>query len=396
MSFLKISPKNYLNDWGEFESWQAETVAPDGWTSSSSPLIQQETTIKKFGNYSARLVGSGALGGLIRTIPDGSDYQGRTFSLGFWARSASTGPYIQLNDGVAVKTLHLDGLNAMAFHTIPPMKIDYAATKIEIALLASAQATAYFDSGILCEGEFLMTTFDDNIVVSEMSPSINMRQDIYELSQRSGAFIPDSIPKSKTLKLSGSVVGSDTASTRTHFDGLMKALISQRASEKKELHIQDERVLEVFVKNVESRFVAGANMIRYSAQIEAPDASARFIGKIRKSQYVQGTSIKEFNLSYNGTSQTRPIVSFIASEGVITTCQLENLTTQETIAYTGTVPNGVALNIDCFDGTVFNSGISRVSDFGTSDFISLVHGTNYFRFSGSECRILIDYFERYL
>jgi hypothetical protein len=147
---FKILPKNYLAEWGEFESWAAgATSAPDGWISASSPfLISSDATNIKYGNRGALLVGSAALGasstgvaGIYRTVPNGSDYQGRTFTFGLWAKSSSTGPYIELNDGVASKTFHLDGLNAFAFHSLPPMKIDYAATQIRINLFATKAST---------------------------------------------------------------------------------------------------------------------------------------------------------------------------------------------------------------------------------------------------------------
>ena len=82
-TLLKILPKNYLADWGEFESWASGAAsAPDGWVSASSPFkTAQETTNFKFGLNSALIIGStGGVAGLYRTVPNGTAYQGRTFS----------------------------------------------------------------------------------------------------------------------------------------------------------------------------------------------------------------------------------------------------------------------------------------------------------------------------
>ena len=399
-TFFKLSPKNYLSDFGEFEDWAAGTTsAPSGWTAATTPRIAQEASNIKFGLYSARILGTNAaalLAGIYRTIPDGADYAGRTFKLGVWAKSASTGPYIELWDGVASKTVHSGGTNAFEFLTTPGMKLDYNATELRINLFATTNSTVYFDSAVLCEGEDLLTEFTGNLLVSDFSPSLTMRMDTHQVTQKEGSFIADNHIQSKSFRMKGSVVGSDTASTRTHFDQLMRSLVSLRTQEEKNIYIQDDRMMDGFIGAVEHDFKKGANMITFSANIVVPDGSSRFFNKFRKRQVIAAT-ITEFNVPYGGSAQSKPVISFIANQAVaIGTCQLENLTTGESIIIIGTVPDGAALDIDSNLGTCFNSGINAISQFGTSDFISLVSGTNYFRFSGSNCQINIDWFDRYL
>lgn len=395
---FKILPKNYLADWGEFESWASGAAsAPDGWVAASSPFkIAQETTNIKFGASSALIVGSTAsVAGIYRTVPNGVDYQGRTFTLGVWGKSASTGPYIELNDGVVSKTLHLDGLNAFSFHTMPPMKIDYAATQIRVNFFASLNATAYFDGAVLCEGEDLFTNFDTNIDISDWSPTLNLKQDQYEIAQREGSFIPDNHLQGRNIRVRGAVVGTDVVSTRTNFDGLMKSLLAWQTTEKRHVYLYDDRVLECFLKGFDWNYLNGLQMIKFNMQLAAPDSTTRSFNKFRKRQVISGT-ITEFNLAYNGNAQTKPVISFIADQGgAITTCILENLTNGENFAYVGTVPANVALDIDCDAGTVLNSSADNLGNW-SGDFLGLVRGTNYLRFSGSNCTINIDYFERFL
>ena len=393
---FKILPKNYLADWGEFESWAAgASSAPDGWISASSPFkLAQESTNIKYGLYSAQVVGStGGVSGIYRTIPDGADYLGRTFTLGVWGKSSSTGPYIELNDGVTSKTLHLDGLNAFAFHTLPPMKLSYTATQIRINLYATTNATAYFDGAVLCEGEDLFTNFDTNIDISEWSPTLGMKQDVYEIAQREGSFIPDNRLQGKTINVKGQVVGSDVNSARTHFDGLMKSLLSHKTTEKRYVYLYDDRVWECFLKSFNHGFKNGLQFIPFSFQLASPDATNRSLSKLRKRQSITGT-VTEFSLPYNGSSLSKPVISII-SGAAMTTCILENLTTGENFAYTGTVPSGVALDVDCDIGTVVNSGLDSLGNW-SGDFMGIVRGTNNFRFSGQNCTINIDYYERYL
>ncbi len=396
---FKILPKNYLEDWGEFESWASGVAsAPDGWTVSSSPTIARESTNIKFGSFSARVIGStgAGIGGLTRTIPDGADYSGRTFKLGVWGQSASTGPYIELNDGVASKTVHLDGSNAFVFYTTPAMKLDYNATQIRINLLGTMNSTSYFDGAVLCEGEDLFTNFDTNIDISGWRPSLSLKQDQYEISQSEGSFIPETHLQSKNIRVTGQVLGSDVVSARSNFDSLLKSIFPWKPNEKRNLYLYDDRVYEVMLKGFEHEYENGLQYIPFGLQFSNQIANSRSINRYRTRQVIAGT-VTEFSVTYNGSAESKPKISFIANQGAtITTCVLENLTTQENIVYSGTVPTGVALDIDCALGTIQNSSVNHIANFGTSDFIRLVRGVNYFRFQGSNCTINIDHFERYL
>lgn len=399
---FKILPKNYLADWGELDSWSlGANTNPDGWIAASGPLIAQEATIIKFGLYAARVVGSGALGGIYRTIPNGSgtNFPGRTFTLGVWGRSSSTGPYIELNDGVNSQTVHLDGLNAYSFFTTPSMKLDFASTQLRVNFMASVGATAYFDGAVLCEGQDLFTNFDssapNNIDISDWSPTLSMKQDQYEIANREGSFIPETHLQAQTISIKGQVVGSDVNSGATGFNNLMRSILAWQTGEQRDLYLYDSRVINVFLKNASWNYKNGLQFIAFSLQMVCQDATKRTISKYRQRAVISAT-ITEFNFTYNGNSNSKPIISFIANQGsVISTCQLLNLTTQETMAYTGTVPTNVALDINCSEGTVQNSSVNSISFFGASDFITIVRGVNYFRFTGNPCTINIDYFERY-
>lgn len=398
---FKILPNNYLKDWGEFESWASgSSSAPDGWIVATSPTLSQESTNVKFGSYSLCIVGSNGagVGGIYRTIPNGSDYSGRTFKLGVWGKSSSTGPYIELNDGVSSNTVHLDGSNAFIFTTTPAMKLDINTTQIRINLFASQSSTAYFDGAVLCEGEDLFTSLvDGNILVDRWNPSLNMKQDQYEISQREGSLITDNHLQSRNIRFGGTVAGSDVKSTRTHFDNLMKSILAWQTNEKRHIYLYEDRVKDVFLKSIDWDYTGrNCQMIKYNVQLSCPDSTSRYFSRLRSRTITTGTAL-EFNIPYNGNAFSLPAISFIANQGSnITTCQLQNLTTGETMAYVGTIPQNISLDIDCFEGTVFNSSVSDFSNFGTSDFIKLIRGTNYFRYYGTPCQINIDYFERYL
>lgn len=390
---FKILPKNYLDDWGAFESWSVGTV-PDGWLINTAGTYSQETTNKKFGSYGLGVIGGSISGGVYRTVPNGSDFNGQTFKLGFWAKSASTGPYIRLSDGVTEKTCHLDGSNAFVQITTPSLKLDYNNTEIRIDVIVPEGVTAYFDSGVLCEGEDLWTELYGNIDVNDWNPSLNMKAEQYEISAREGSYIPEIHLESRPLRIRGTVVGTDTLSCRTHFDNLMRSLIAWQKDEQRSIYLYEDRVIDAFLKSFNWNYVASLRMIKYDLQFNIPKATTRYLGKLRHTEVIAGTG-GEFNFSYNGNAESFPIVSFIADQGgAITTCSIENLTTKENFAYVGTVPTNVTLDINCLDATVSNSSVDKIGDF-SGDFLRLVRGTNYFRFNGSPCTIRIDWFDRW-
>lgn len=395
---FKILPKNYLEDWGEFESWSMGVgSAPDGWLIASSAVISQETSDIKFGVYSVVVSGGGSQGSLYRTIPDGESLAGRTFKLGAWCKSVSTGPYIKLSDGVSSSTVHLDGTNAMVELTTPSLKLDANATELRLDFVVPSGVDAVFDSAVLCEGEDLFTSLSDgNVLVDAWTPSLVMRQDEFQISQKEGTFVPETHLSGRSVRVRGTVSGSDVPSARLHFDKLMKGVLAWQTNEMRSIYLYDDRVMEVFLKGFDWNYVRTLSFIRYNMNITAPRSTTRYINKFRNREVVAST-INEFNFTYSGSHESRPIISFIADQGsTISTCQLQNLTTGQEIIYSGTVPSGVALDIDCDKGTVFNSSINRIDEFGTSDFIKLVRGENYFRYTGTLCTINIDYFERFL
>jgi len=391
---FKILPKNYLAEWGELESWSMGAgSAPDGWIIASSPTVAQTST-NQFGEYAVSISGAG---GLYRTIPQGELKRGRTFTFGCYGQSASTAPYIKLSDGVASVTAHLDGLNVFGLVETPSMKLDYNSTEIRVDFYCPSGVQAFFDSGVLCEGEDLFTDLSDgDRALDSFEPSLNMKQDQFEISQNEGSYIPQTHLSSRNIRTNGTVAGSDIIDTRNQFDTLMKSIVGWQADEKRNLYLYDDRVSEIFLKSFSWQYVRTLGYIQFAMGLSNPDSVTRSINRYRHREVIAGT-VSEFNFAYNGSAESKPKISFIANQAVtISTCLLQNLTTGESISYTGTIPNGVALDIDCQQGTVFNSSVQDLANFGTSDFLKLVRGNNYFRFSGQNCQINIDYYERYM
>jgi phage-related protein len=92
-----------------------------------------------------------------------------------------------------------------------------------------------------------------------------------------------------------------------------------------------------------------------------------------------------------------PVISIQANGADMDDCTLKNLTTGQSMNFDGTVSDGNVLEIDCLNRTVKNDGVSSVGDFAASGhFIKLVPGTNYLKFTGDNCIIKIDWFDKWI
>lgn len=393
---FKISPKNLLGDWGDFEDWEdGASNTPTGWTKDGTPTIAQEGTIKKFGNYSLKLIGTSSNQKLYRAIDNGADYAGRSIKLGIWVYTAGAGVTITIDDGVGTtdSSAHTGG-GSWEFLTVL-RQLDTSATKLQVNLNIPNGITAYFDGCILVEGENLFTDLSSgNFDISEWKPSIDIKITKFDMARKQGIYIPEANFGGRAIKLRGNVIGADSAACRANFDTLIKALNLWKKGDKKDLYLLDDRLLEVFIDDINLDPRAGLNMRQFNISFIAEDPSERFISMLRKKQVIS-SSPTSFNLSYGGNVESKPIIYFIANQGGdITACVLENLTTGESLSFTGTVSTGNILKIDCRAMEVFNNFVDSIADF-LGDFFNLIPGTNYLKFTGSNCTIKIDWYDRW-
>jgi phage-related protein len=89
------------------------------------------------------------------------------------------------------------------------------------------------------------------------------------------------------------------------------------------------------------------------------------------------------------------MIQFEASGNDITSCLLENLTTGQNLTFTGTVTDGQTLKIDCEEITVLNNAVDQIGSF-SGDFLKLAPGANVLKFTGSNCIIKVDWWDRWL
>jgi len=394
---LKISPKNLMADWGDFESWQdGDSSTPDGWTlAGTGAAVAKESTNIKFGLYAAKLTYGSATAQLYQDLTDYTDYLGATMKAGVWIKTSTASiARITIDDGAGTSnsSYHTGG-GGWEFLEIE-RQIDPIATQIRIIVEVTGIGFAYFDGLILAETDILFTDLSDYI--EDWRPDVGLRQPNYIIGRREGLHIPKTILGERDIKIKCSITGSTFTICRTNFDNLMKAIQSWKEDEQKDLYLYDDRVMEVFLSGgVSWEYLASMRMIRFTLTFRAPLPSMRYISKLRKKQVIS-SSPTSFNLEMNGNLYTRPKVTFIADQGGdISSCALENLTTQENFSFTGTVTSTKSLVVDSNNLTVENDNVDAISSFA-GEFIRLIPGTNYLKFTGSLCTIKIDWFDRWI
>jgi len=396
-SAFKILPYNYFSEWGYMESWASGT-SPDGWTvQGTTPVFSSDPNEFKFGSRSLKLVANSNFNKVFQSLTDREDitfWQGKNVTVGGWVKSSNPNSSVYIeSDGIGALTGTHSGGGDWEFlkRTI---QVPDDATFLQAGALFQTDGTMYADGLVFCEGGELFSTFTNNVDVSSWRPSLDIETREYEIANRQGSFIPRYDDQKKVIAIVGNVVGSDNDSCRTHLDNLIKSVTSWERDKKLEMHLFDDRVLDVFLRQFRWNYVNNLQMVKYNMQFVADLPYSRYINRLRSRQVI-AASVTEFNISFDGTAEDLPKIRFTADQGsAISTCTLENFTTKQSFSYIGTVPTNITLEVDSWDATVENSGVDKIDDF-TGEFLALVRGTNYLKFSGSDCTLDIDYFNRW-
>lgn len=412
---FQISPENLISDFSDFESWANGTsVAPDGWVAvGTAGSIARESTNIKFGTYSMKII-SGATGqyaaeyifdflgnSLIRDAREISYlnyFPGRTLTFGMWVQcSSASKARIYINDGFTTtySSYHTGG-GSMEFLTVT-VQINDSSTQIKFGCeVANNTVTAYFDSGIVCEGANTFTDFrGNNIYVreSDWDRSVTFSVGNFVIPRREGSQIGNAIIREGKLKIKVQIHNSDLSSARTIFDTIVKAV----SDGVKDMRLSDDRFFKVRLANVPRlELLARVQVWIFDLDFIIPVPIDRFIGMLRNKQNISA-SPKSFNFSVDGSWKTYPIFYFLPPSNItISSLTLENLTTGERFSYSDTIGPGATLRVNCETMEVLKSGVDGLS-YHSGDFPKLVPGTNYLRYTGTVgITILTDYFNNYL
>lgn len=395
----KIAPVNIIEDFPDFESWAAGTsVAPDGWIADGTAgSIARESSIIKFGNYSMKIIsGASANYRAEYNVQRYDLYSGKTLTFGAWVYcSSASKARLAIFDGITTTySSYHTGSGAWEFLTVTA-QIDSGNTQLRFRCeVTSATITAYFDGAYAVIGESIFKDLrSTNYYIPTEDIGTNVSFDVaeYEIPRRDGTVIENVVIRSKKIRIKTQIYDNTYTAARSVFDSLMYAF----SNGKKQLYQTDDRFSQVCMTSFSSlKYKVEGRVYEFSVDFIAAEPYERFLCRLRNKTNV-ASSPTTFNFAYNGSMESLPKISFIPVGATMSTCLLENLTTGERLSFDSSVAVGNTLTIDCDERTVENNGVDGLSYF-TGDFMKLVKGTNYLKFTGGSCSLYFDYHEKYL
>jgi len=399
---IKISQQNLL-EWSHMEDWvSGASAAPTGHTlAGASATVARESTIIKFGTYSAKVTRVGADATLYHDHPDYADYVGRKVTFGCWvyATVADRGR-IAISDGVgSTNSSYHTGGSSWEWLTVTH-NMDVSATRMRAEMHVNTGNTAvYFDGGVLCLGDSAMTVLTDYASIGQFKTVNRYRSQSYEVPRREGSKVPNMRIDSKTLNVEAMVDGATATAKRTNFDTVMKALNSYIHKpngdiDLKNLYFYDDRYYKCFVESADPEEKAAAKIADLKLRFTIPEPFMWAVNKTRVNQALSGTT--SFTVTNSGSAITRPKISVTNSSSNISSLTIENLTTGQKFNYSGSLATSDVLVIDTDTLTVENDGVGDLGNVTNEIGIILVPGANEFKVTGVVSgSINVDFFSRW-
>lgn len=399
---IKISQRNLL-DWSHMEDWvDGASSAPTNHTlTGAGASVARESTIVKFGTYSAKVTRAGADTTLYYDHPDYTDYQGRKVTFGCWVyATVASRARIAVNDGVgSSNSSYHSGGSGWEFLSVTH-DIDSAATQMRVEMqVNSGDTSGYFDGGVLCLGDQSIVIITDYADIGRWRTTNRYRSQRYDVPRREGIRVPNFRIQSKSLDASGMVVGTTPTAKRTAFDTLMKAVNSYITKpngdiDEKDLYFYDDRCYRCFVESADPDEKAAATIADLRLRFVIPQPFLWAVNKTKTRQALSGTTT--FTVTNGGSAPTHPIITVTNDSSNITSLTIENLTTGQKFNYSGTLQTSQDLVLDAENLTVENNGTGDLGNVTNEVGIILVPGDNEFQITGVVAgSIDVDAFDRW-
>ena len=369
---IKISPENLLN-WSNFEDWvDGASAAPTEHTlTGGSAAVARESTSVKKGTYSAKVTRVGADATLYHDLSSFTDYRGRKVTLGAWvyATVASRGR-LSIDDGVSAasnSSYHTGGSSweyLEVTHDINP-----CASQLRSGFEVNTGNTdVYFDGAILVPGDTTFLVLSTVMDVGKFKPAIKYIGQTFNVPRRAGSIMPNMQPQSKTIEVSGSVVGVDAATARTNLDTLLKMVNSNRRKpngdrEMRDLYLFEDRLIKVHMNSNNLDHKAALTFRDVRLRFTSPNPYEQYINKTRHSETISASPTTFTISTVNGNAPTSPIITVTNNGSNISSLQIENRTTGQLWAYAGSIVTGQDLVIDTELLTIKNNAVSDVANF---------------------------------
>ena len=230
-------------------------------------------------------------------------------------------------------------------------------------------------------------TFDldqtNNVAIEDINISVAKSIQEFDLPKFHGAVVPIGKRKTLSVRIRGTITGSNYDNLRSKLDGLKGAFES---NSEQNLTLDDDRILKVQYRNFSHSYKTLRTFSDFSVDLVASDPFwyAASVTIHDQNPAISGSS---YTVNNPGNAPARVKVQISNSGSSITDdCRLENQTTNETMQYRGTVATGQDLlvnnRMDSQDLSVTNNGVDDIKKF-EGDFITFNPGNNTIVFTGT-------------
>ena len=384
----------------DFEEWTAgDAVAPDGWTSYGAGVaVAKEGTIVKNGNYSAKLTRNGADVSLFQNISPTKGiayWKGKTVTVNVWIyATVANRARVLIGDGIAQTAASYHNGDSTWQLFAATRTIDASATGVTIELqINDGDTAAYFDDAIIIEYpgvslEFGSYEFDEELSRYDVKGDNRIQEQI--IAQKPGAYIEEGDLKPIVVTVRGDLVADTASELRTLVDTFLGAINNGKQA----FRIFDDRYITAQKRSYSGDLKAALLLFNYvlSFVAETPfwieDAAST-------NEEIISATPTTYNITIGGNAHVNPIITIAADQGVdVTNVVLENVTAGTSMVYTGTISSGESLVIDTSLFTIKNNAVDDPDNFG-GDFLQLLAGTNSIKYTGLNCTITFDWYNRW-
>lgn len=392
-SLINISNKNLI-EWSNMEDWvSGASAAPTEHTlSGASATVARESTIVKRGTYSAKVTRVGADSTLYHDFPDYASYAGRQMTFGAWVyATVASRARLSIGDGVGTtNSSYHTGDSTWQWLTVT-RNIDTSPTRIRCGMeVNTGNTSGYFDGGILVEGSTIFT--DLSTYLETWKPGKRYRLTKFNIPRREGVLINNVEHDALSIKLAGTLYGTTATAARTSFDAMLQSL---NAGEK-DLYLYDDRFIRAYLDDFSHEYIAALRAMKFTLSFTAQKPFSYFVQKLRSQQTIS-SSPTTFTVTHNGNVFSKPKISVVAGGSDVTTCIVENLTTGQIWTFSGTVTAGNTLVADFENNILTNNAVDSIANsVGDYPQFRLNPGDNQLKFTGSNCTLKVDWFDRWL
>ena len=402
---IKVTPENLLK-WSNMEDWEngASSAPTEHTLSGGGATIARESTTIKQGTYSAGVTRVGNDVDLYHDFPDYLDYAGRKMTFGMWVyATVASRARISIDDGVnaqANSSYHSGG-SSWEFLTVT-LDTSVCATQIRVICeVNTGNTTAYFDGGILVEGDTAVSVLTDYADIEEFSPANRYRGQKHNVTRRDGFSMPNFVLDSKTIQVKGMIVGTSPTDSRDNLDSLVKIVNSPRLKpnlhrEQRDLFLFSDRFYRGHVDRLDIDNRAATKVRDFKFNFLIPQPYELYVQYLRKAQTISSDPTT-FTTTVNGNAFSRPIITITNNGSNITSIVVENITTGRSFSYSGTLQTSQNLVIDTEEVTLENNGTGDLANASgvISEFI-LYPGGNEIKVTGVvNGEIKIDWRDRW-